>query len=89
MMGQTITASGSTLRRLVLTLLVAALMAATMALKAMPAFAASEKANPIGGEISWINKEVGHGTGGKAAANSAQEGGGLGDIASDKGDILD
>jgi hypothetical protein len=87
MMGQqqqTVTASGSALRRLVLALLVTTLMAATMALNAMPAFAASEEANPIGREISLINNEVGHGTGGKALANSAQEGGGVGDIASEK-----
>jgi hypothetical protein len=83
------TVAGSALRRTILALLVAVLMAATMALNAMPAFAASEKANPIGREVSLINKQVGQGTGGKALANSAQEGGGVGDIASDKGDIVD
>jgi len=90
---QTVTAAtedkgGGTLRRIVLALLVAALMAATMALNAMPAFAASEKANPVARETSLINKAVGHGTGGKALANFAQEEGGIGDIASDKGDII-
>ena len=61
MMGQTMTALGSALRRLVLALLVAALMATMMAVMAAPAFAAGnhlargqDNSNP-----GFVNDSVG------------------------------
>ncbi len=88
MMGQNETvaaASSSTLRRAILALLVAALMAATMALNAMPAFAAAnlDKANTVGVETSGFNQQFGHGLGGRVTGDLAQEGA-IGDIASEK-----
>jgi hypothetical protein len=64
-MGQheTTVASSSTLRRIVLALLVAVLMAATMALNAMPAFAAKPEFAEHPGEKDFAGPSLGQNIG--------------------------
>ena len=74
------------MKRIITVLAVAALMAVMMVATAVPAFAASEKGNCVGGPASNSNafgKVTGDpGLGGAFVSNAANEFGGLGGIAS-------
>jgi hypothetical protein len=73
--------TGSALKRIVLVLAVAAVMAAMMVIMASPAFAASTKGNNVGQQTSQANQKD-PGLGGQGVREAAQEEeGGLGDIA--------
>ena len=83
---ETVTVSGGALRRLVLALAIAALMALLVTASAAPAFAAaSDKANQVGKQTSGVNQsDPEPGRGGHVARDAAQDDGsppGLGDIA--------
>jgi uncharacterized membrane protein len=83
---QTVTGSGSALRRSVLALAIAALMALLVMASTAPAFAAaSDKANQVGKQTSGVNQsDPEPGRGGHVARDAAQDDGssaGLGYIA--------
>ena len=75
MMGQQQTVAGSTVRRMILALAIAAVMALLLGALAVPAFAASGKANLVGQEVSAINTDELNdepGKGGQVASTEAQ-----------------
>ncbi len=77
---QEMVANRTAVRRIVMVLLVAAVIEAMVAATAGPAFAANDKANPIGREVSADNQSN-PGAGGETASKLAKANGGLGDIA--------
>ena len=77
MIGQQETVAGSTLRRIVLALAIAAVMALLVITSAAaPAFAAARegKANVVGQQTSSLNQFVDAGSGGHLTSGHAQDG---------------